>query len=66
MNLQKDIKDEIDREVYLKRIEFAETLVSDIPYREKLSLLIKLSTEITILASTYKTFEALFNKEETN
>jgi len=61
MNLGKDVKDELDRELYLKRIEFSETIMRDIPYAEKLQRLISLSKEITILASSHKTFEALFS-----
>jgi dihydropteroate synthase len=65
MNIKKDILEEYDRDIYYARIEFAEMLMQDKPYRKKISRLKALSKKITLLISSKKTFEALFNSNNT-
>jgi hypothetical protein len=61
MNLKKDILEEYDRDIYYKRIEFAEMLMQETSYATRIDRLKQIALDITLLVSAKKTFEALFN-----
>ncbi len=60
MNIHEDIINELDRKIYLKKIEFNDILLNmNLSYPKKIKKLIKISKELTILVSQFTTIESL-------
>lgn len=66
MNLRKDVQEHINRELYFSRLEFARLLMADMPYHQKMDKLLHIAREVTILASTMQTFEALLGPADSD
>lgn len=65
MDIKADIYNDLDRSVYLKKIEFNEILTDHtIPYSRRLKKLIDISKELTVLVSTYHTVKSLLPSTE--